>query len=94
MKYKLSSVPSIFFVLLTCIYCCLFPSYILIILVVIHAYAKTGGVGAAKKAQELLISMHMMYRKGNHLARPDTITVSYPSNIYVLFKSLPSPHFF
>lgn len=47
---------------------------------VIHAYAKSGGVGAAKKAQELLNRMHVMYQQGNDLAKPDTITVSNISN--------------
>ena len=47
-----------------------------LLITVIHAYAKSGGVGAAKKAQELLNRMHIMYQKGNDLAKPDTITVS------------------
>ena len=41
-------------------------------LAVIHAYAKAG---AANKAQELLSNMHKMYKEGNLLAKPDTITV-------------------
>lgn len=45
-------------------------------LAVIHAYAKSGGPAAAKKAQQLLNSMHRMYQQGNLLAKPDTITVS------------------
>ena len=43
---------------------------------VIHAYAKSGGVEAAQKAQKLLNRMHLMYQEGNDLAKPDTITVS------------------
>ena len=44
--------------------------------IVIHAYAKSGGVTAATKASHLLASMHKMYEEGNVLAKPDTITVS------------------
>jgi hypothetical protein len=44
---------------------------------VIHAYAKSGGTGAATKAQELLTAMDRMHRNGNSLAKPDTITVSF-----------------
>lgn len=33
------------------------------------------------KAQQLLDHMHKMYREGNVLAKPDTITVSY---LYIL----------
>ena len=54
---------------------------LLIPIKVIHAYAKAGGIGAAKKAQKLLVSMHFMYKNGNHLAKPDTITVSHYYNI-------------
>jgi hypothetical protein len=43
---------------------------------VIHAYAKAGGAGSAKKAQELLENMQKMYQQGNPTAKPDTITVS------------------
>jgi len=39
-----------------------------------HAYARTGGSEASKKAQELLSRMHAMYRDGNLLAKPDTIS--------------------
>ena len=45
---------------------------------VIHAYAKSGGTNAAIKAQELLSNMHKMYKDGNLLAKPDTITVREP----------------
>ena len=54
----------------------LFLTFLCLMTTVIHAYAKSGGVGAAKKAQELLNKMHVMYQKGNDLAKPDTITVS------------------
>ena len=54
----------------------LFLTFPFLIITVIHAYAKSGGVGAAKKAQELLNRMHVMYQQGNDLAKPDTITVS------------------
>lgn len=55
---------------------------------VIHAYAKSGGAGAAKKAQELLNRMHFMNQQGNNLVKPDTITVStksYPRVLFFLF---------
>lgn len=39
-----------------------------------HAYARAGGPDAAKKAQSLLTKMHDMYRDGNVLAKPDTIS--------------------
>ena len=55
---------------------------------VIHAYAKSGGVAAATKAQHLLASMHKMYESGNVLAKPDTITVSFNSFGAFSFSSL------
>jgi hypothetical protein len=39
-----------------------------------HAYARAGGPESASKAQELLAKMHDMYREGNILAKPDTIS--------------------
>ena len=48
-----------------------------LVVLVIHAWAKSGGTEAAMKAQQLLDHMHKMYREGNVLAKPDTITVSY-----------------
>ncbi len=56
---------------------CIASNTLILLITVIHAYAKSGGVGAAKKAQELLNRMHVMYQKGNELAKPDTITVSF-----------------
>lgn len=44
-----------------------------------HAYARAGGPDAAKKAQELLAKMHAMYRDGNILAKPDTISYVSPA---------------
>jgi hypothetical protein len=39
-----------------------------------HAFARAGGADASTKAQELLAKMHDMYRAGNLLAKPDTIS--------------------
>lgn len=39
-----------------------------------HAYARSGNVEAAEKAQQLLSTMHKMYLDGNVLAKPDTIS--------------------
>lgn len=39
-----------------------------------HAYARSGGIEAAEKAQQLLSTMHKMYREGNVPAKPDTIS--------------------
>ena len=65
--------------------------YLYLLITVIHAYAKSGGVGAAKKAQELLNRMQVMYQQGNELAKPDTITVSKLIINMTRFRKPPSP---
>jgi hypothetical protein len=51
-------------------------------MLVIHAYAKSGGAAAASKAQELLARMHTMNEAGNHYAKPDTITYNVVINAW------------
>eukprot|EP00529_Nitzschia_sp_RCC80_P006684 CAMPEP_0113488838 /NCGR_PEP_ID=MMETSP0014_2-20120614/26223_1 /TAXON_ID=2857 /ORGANISM="Nitzschia sp." /LENGTH=1510 /DNA_ID=CAMNT_0000382563 /DNA_START=209 /DNA_END=4741 /DNA_ORIENTATION=+ /assembly_acc=CAM_ASM_000159 len=41
---------------------------------VIHSFSRSGGPGAAKKAQELLSTMQRKYEEGNKSTKPDTIT--------------------
>jgi hypothetical protein len=42
--------------------------------VVINAYAKSGGKGAAQEAENLLQRMHMMYDQGDLSVKPNVGT--------------------
>jgi len=42
--------------------------------VVINAYAKSGGKGAAQEAEQLLQRMHMMYDQGDLSVKPNVVT--------------------